>query len=290
MKYITLQAHKGDMLFELGLTFHEMFVHADIAEDAKKRMAEMYDIAVEKVTVVGAGFCTTGLLGFSCFGTSDTLGISTRGSADEAVLESTNLNIKSPPYSGFDLISSVLHNFEHSCYTQVKEMQAKEFIITSDTEVLNGRNEMRYLDAGTRLIYRGPSFGYAARAVHLFHLHENQPANTDYEAGDYDEVYQFLPNAMKVVFERSPLAERFAEAIGKNETVFLDNDQRGRIVRFDDPWPLTDDHDELQVSFRGSATDSVVQTMTGTMAELAKRFEFDVEAEMDADLEEDEDD
>lgn len=281
MKYITLQAHKGDMLFELGLTFHEMFVHADIAEDAKKRMAEMYDIAVEKVTVVGAGFCTTGLLGFSCFGTSDTLGISTRGSADEAVLESTNLNIKSPPYSGFDLISSVLHNFEHSCYTQVKEMQAKEFIITSDTEVLNGRNEMRYLDAGTRLIYRGPSFGYAARAVHLFHLNENQPAHTDYEAGDYDEVYQFLPSAMKVVFERSALIDRFAEAIAKNETVFLDNDQRGRIVRFDDPWPLTDDHDEMQVSFRGTASDSVVQVMKGTMAELAKRFEFDVDDDSD---------
>ena len=254
MKYFVMRVDNSahELVFELGFMHHDHLTHADMAEAVLPKLAEVYNVPQESVTVVGAGFCNDGLP-LKCWGHSDSLNVSTRGRADEDVLTSSMVNFQSAPHSGFDLMDSVNNNMSMTCMGHMQAMRDRRFVCLGETKCRDVRFYRHSLATTTVLQYGGPSLDTTGRPVHQFYLDAEDSDNEHYEyyeSDDYARTFQIQPRDLKTVFADSELVRRFAKLINASDWVRVEVEgeiHRCRVVQVLDKWPLTDDHDEIVV-------------------------------------------
>lgn len=85
MKYIVMRAEVNDeMALELPIIFPDILVHADVAKCVGWMMQEQFKAPVKAIS---AGFLNSIEFDGICYGKSESLGLSSRGSVDEKLIK-----------------------------------------------------------------------------------------------------------------------------------------------------------------------------------------------------------
>jgi len=270
MKYEVFQVQKANMMFEVGVMHHDALTHADIAKALRPSIAETYSTTLERVVVVGAGFCSDGIP-FQCWGSSDSLGISSRGDADEATLTSSMLNFQNVKVSPFDKISCVMGNVSQTCAHAIVEMRRKTFVVGHQFSAYNIESE-DYADfeEGMLLRYKGPSLDAEGETVNLFAVDSSSKYYADYEG-----IYCLTNQNMMHIFEDSEIVRRLSRT--QTGVALLDN--KPSVVEIHgivDPWPLTDDHEDFRARY-SLLGDSQVLVKIGSLKEILEFFNIEMD-------------
>jgi len=272
MKYEIFQITKSDMTFEVGLMHHDALTHADVAEHMQICIACTYDTTTEDVKVVGAGFCSSGYP-VTCYGHSESLGISSRGYADENTLNSSMLQTRDANPGPFDMVSTLLNNFSDTCARPMLRLTQQRYIVGREVRAFNMIDE-NYVDlfVGMRLEYVGPSLDGEGAAVHIFKVAPDSEGYEDFRDG----IYTVSDIWMMAIHVDSPeirkLTRESCRAVMVDGAISVAN-----LVAIVDPFPISEPHDQLVAHFTLLGDEKEVIQHKGSLEGLCRYFHIDLD-------------
>ena len=269
MKYEIFQAQlAGDanMFVEIGVLHHDHLVHAIVAENMLKAVAESFNTPVENVKVVAAGFCSEGFP-FTCWGESESMELSSRGNVDAAILCKSMLHFEDVAISPYDKIRWAYRNLADANCSAIVELRQQKYVLVNESFLEEfGTDKSHVVPAGIFLEYVAPSLDDDGEAVHIFRGTEEN-GNT--------RLLCFKDRHMASVFLDTPIIRELL-----NVTAFAMQDDDGEMIvcmlhSMADTYPLTTDHDEFIVVAKTGKERRTV-TIEGTLAEIAQKMNVEV--------------
>jgi hypothetical protein len=271
MKYEIFQVRlpKGaNMFVEVGVMHHDHLVHAMMAEALVPCVAANFSTPVENVKVVSAGFCSEGFP-FTCWGNSDSLNLSSRGDTDSMILAKTMLNFENVHITGYDEIRTPMRNIAQNCSVSLELLRNQTYLLVNDISCPSFTNHtLHVVEAPARLQYLGPSINAKNKPVQLFREVK------DYGVM-YDNILALTEQQMESVFVENKIVSQIARA---GAVVMVVDDIVGTYIveRMIDPYPLSDFHDEIEVTVVHAQT-KTPHVITGSLTELAAKLHLDSE-------------
>nr|DAF93541.1 MAG TPA: hypothetical protein [Myoviridae sp. ctshb19] len=269
MKYEVFQVTKKRMTFEVGVMHHEALTHSDVADGMRESIAEAYQVKPIDVKVVGAGFCSFEYP-IKCWGTSESLGISTRGRADEDALTTSINHYGNADRSPYNQIASLMQNLAFSIGTEVRTMGEKRFVVAQEISVFDMVSDGYVeLEMGMQLQYIGPTLDGEGSPVQMFRVTPQSNFYADYG----DCILHFHDRKLAALFEDGPeirkLTEQSSFVIGDDSVVLL--------ASLTDPYPLDGPSEEVVARYSYLHGNGTFYTKEGTLQELCKFFNVEIE-------------